>query len=64
MKKFIIFLASIIIILSFSSCSRYTNVGSGGCGAWAPKKFGNDRAHFKRMNWVNNPRSGRYRSGY
>lgn len=64
MKKFIIFLTLAIIILSFSSCSRYTNVGSGGCGAWAPKKFERDFRHAKRLNWVNNPKSGRYRSGF
>lgn len=47
-----------------SSCSRYVNAGGGGCGVWMPKKFGNDRAHMRKMNWVNNPRSGRYRSGF
>ena len=61
MKKSILFL--IIVIITLSSCSRYVNTGGGGCGVWMPKKFGNDRAHMRRMNWVNNPRSGRYMSG-
>jgi hypothetical protein len=30
---------------------------------WFPKKFERDRSHQRRMNWINNPNSGRYRSG-
>jgi hypothetical protein len=61
MKKSII-LSTIILIL-FSSCSRYINTGGGGCGVWMPKKFGNDRAHMRKMNWVKNPNSARYKTG-
>jgi hypothetical protein len=43
MKKLFVFLASAIIILSFSSCNRYTSLGGGGCGAWGPRKFEKDR---------------------
>lgn len=62
MKKIIIL---IVIVLSFSSCTRYIVGGSApsGCGVWMPKKFGNDRAHMRKMNWVKNPRSQRYKTG-
>jgi hypothetical protein len=63
MKKLI---PAVIIIIFLSSCgsSRYVNSGGGGCGAWHPRKFENDRAWKRNYNWVNNPRSGRYRSGF
>lgn len=60
MKKFMLIL--IIALFTMSSCSRYVNTGGGGCGVWMPKKFGNDKSHMRRMNWVNNPKSGRYHS--
>lgn len=63
MKK-LSFLLSIIVIIFMSSCgTTYHGISGGnGCGVWYPKKF--EKGNYKRMNWVNNPRSGRYRSGY
>lgn len=61
MKKL---LGLIVIVIMFSSCSPYVSGGGGGCGVWFPKKFEKDKRHERRMNWVNNPRSGRYRSGF
>jgi uncharacterized protein YceK len=63
MKK-LSFLLSIIVIIFMSSCgTTYHGMSGGnGCGVWYPKKFERDARHTKRMNWVNNPRSGRYRS--
>ena len=29
----------IIVGLFMTSCSRYTNLGGGGCGVWTPKKY-------------------------
>lgn len=66
MKKNITFLTTlVIIIITFSSCGTtyYGSRGGNGCGAWWPKKFERDNRHMNRMNWINNPRSGRYRSG-
>lgn len=67
MKKNILFLATIaIIIITFSSCGTTyygTRGGAGGCGAWFPRKFEKDRSYQRKMNWTNNPNSGRYRSG-
>jgi hypothetical protein len=59
MKKLIY----LFIVISLTSCGSYIKVGSGGCGAWASKKFEKDRRHQRNYNWVNNPRSGRYRTG-
>jgi hypothetical protein len=67
MKKSILLSILFLFILNFifSSCSSYRGMSSGnGCGVWFPKKFEKDRRHERRMNWVNNPRSGRYRSGF
>lgn len=62
MKKLI---PAVIIIIFLSSCSRYVIVGDGThCKVKAPRKFENDRAWKRNYNWVNNPRSGRYRSGF
>lgn len=46
MKK-IIYLA--IIMFSLTSCNHYINLGGGGCGSWAPRKFEKDRRTAK---WV------------
>jgi uncharacterized protein YceK len=62
MKKVIVLL--VLAIITLSSCGSYVRVGSGGCGAFAPKRFENDKRLKARMNWVNNPRSGRYRTGF
>jgi hypothetical protein len=59
MKKLIY----LFIVISLTSCGSYIKVGSGGCGAWAPKKFEKDRRYQRNYNWVNNPHSGRYRTG-
>lgn len=73
MKKFAIklivfqyLLAILIIIIFLSSCSPYVSVGSGGgrCGAFAPRKFENDKRWHRQNNWINNSKSGRYRSGF
>lgn len=29
----------IVLGMMMTSCSRYTSLGSGGCGAWGPKKY-------------------------
>lgn len=61
MKKL---LGLIVIVLIFSSCTTYYGTSGGnGCGAWYPKRFERDKRHMNRMNWLNNPNSGRYRSG-
>lgn len=55
----------LIIIIFLSSCSPYVVVGSGGrCKVTAPRRFENDKRWKRNYNWVNNPRSGRYRSGF
>ncbi len=54
-----------IALFSLTSCGTtyYSVRGGKGCGVWFPKRFENDRAHRNRMNWINNPRSGRYMTG-
>lgn len=68
MKKNILFLATIaIIVITFSSCgTTYHGArgGAAGCGVWFPRKFEKDNRYMRRLNWVNNPNSGRYRSGF
>ncbi len=62
MKKSLI---AVVVLIMFSSCgTTYHGISSGasGCGVWYPKKFERDARHARRLNWVNNPRSGRYRS--
>jgi hypothetical protein len=63
MKKL---LGLIVIVIIFSSCgTSYRGVSGGsGCGVWFPRKFEKDRSYQRRWNWVNNPNSGRYRSGF
>lgn len=36
MKKLLL---SILVLMLLSSCSKYTNLGGGGCGVWVPKKY-------------------------
>jgi len=62
MKKL---LGLIVVVIIFSSCGTtyYGTSGGNGCGVWYPKRFEKDRRHERRMNWINNPNSGRYRSG-
>jgi hypothetical protein len=45
MKKIIVLL---IIVISLSSCNGYISLGSGGCGAWGPKRFEKDK---KALRW-------------
>jgi len=59
MKK-LIYLA--IVLFSLTSCGTYVRVGKGGCGAFAPKQFENDKRLKRMNNWINNPKSGRYRT--
>jgi hypothetical protein len=59
MKKLIYL---VIVLFSLTSCGTYVRVGKGGCGAFAPKRFENDKRLKARMNWINNPKSGRYRT--
>ena len=63
MKKL---LGLIVIVIIFSSCgTTYHGISGGnGCGTWFPKRFEKDRSWKRNYNWVNNPRSGRYRSGF
>jgi len=68
MKKNILFLTTLVIlIITFSSCGTVyhgTRGGAAGCGAWFPRKFEKDNRYMRRLNWINNPNSGRYRSGF
>ena len=62
MKKLFVFIASVIIILSFSSCNRYINGGGGGCGVWMPRKFEKDT---RATRWVRDARMrNRWNSHY
>ncbi len=61
MKKL---LSIIVIIIIFTSCgTTYHGMSGGnGCGVWYPRKFEKDKRYQRNSNWINNPKSGRYRS--
>lgn len=63
MKKLLLF-ACVIIFLTSCGTTYHGISGGNGCGTWYPKKFEKDRRYQRNFNWVNNPRSGRYRSGF
>ena len=63
MKKVFLFVC-VIIFLTSCGTTYYGTSGGNGCGAWFPKKFEKDKRHQRRMNWINNPKSGRYRNGF
>lgn len=48
MKKLSLLAAVVVIVLSSSSCNRYT-VSGAGCGVWYPKKY-SGKAPKQRMN--------------